>query len=81
MNWRNASVRHAPELVDQMTVTQLMPVVSGVIRVYTTGNWIGKTLNISETSYEFSELTAPSHETLVLFSKGERFAKLTIDLS
>jgi hypothetical protein len=42
-----------------MTVTQLMAFVSSVVRVYTTGGWIGKTLNISETSYELSELTAP----------------------
>ncbi len=28
--------------------------------VYTIDNWIGKTLSISETSYEFSELTAPA---------------------
>jgi hypothetical protein len=78
MNWRNASVRHAPALIDQITVTQLMAFVSSVVRVYTTGNWIGKTLNISETSYEFSELPAPSHGTLVLFSNGERFAKLNM---
>jgi hypothetical protein len=29
-------------------------------------------------SYEFSELTAPSHGTLVLFSNGERFARLNM---
>jgi hypothetical protein len=68
-------MRHAPAPIDQTTVTQLMAFVSSVVRVYTTGNWIGKTLNISETSYEFSELTAASHETLVLLSNGERFAK------
>ena len=69
-------MRHAPALIDQMTVTQLMAFVSSVVRVYTTGSWIGKTLNISETSHEFSEFTVRSHETLVLFSNGERFAKL-----
>ena len=53
-------MRHAPALKDQMTVTQLMAFVSSVVRVYTTDNWIGKTLNISETSYEFSELTDPT---------------------
>jgi hypothetical protein len=60
MNWRNASVRHAPALIDQMTVTQLMAFVSSVVLVYIIGNWIGKTLGISETSYEFGELTAPA---------------------
>jgi hypothetical protein len=78
MNWRNASVRHAPALMDQMTVTQLMAFVSAVVRVYTTGRRIGKTLNISETSYEFSELTVRSHQTLVLLSIGERLRRLTI---
>src|SRR4029453_4038850 len=78
MNWRNASIRHAPAPIDQTTVTQLMAFVSEVVQVYTTGRWIGKTLNISETSYEFSELTTRSHQTLVLLSIGERFAKLTI---
>jgi hypothetical protein len=29
-------------------------------------------------SYEFSELTARNHGTLVLFSNGERFAKLNM---
>jgi len=46
--------------MDQITVTQLMAFVSSDVRVYTTGDWIGKTLSISETSYEFSELTAPA---------------------
>ena len=76
MNWRNASVRHAPALIHQMTVTQLMAFVSLVVRVYITGRRIGKTLNISETSYKFSELTGHGHGTLVLFSNGERFGKL-----
>ena len=44
----------------QTTVTQLITFVSVVVRVYTTARWLGKTLNISETSYEFSELTAPA---------------------
>jgi len=61
-----------------MTVIQLMPFMSSVVRVYTTGNWIGKTLNISETSYEFSELTARSHGTLVLFRNGDHFVKLNM---
>jgi hypothetical protein len=39
--------------IDQMTVTQLMAFVSSVVRVYITGNWTEKTLNISEMSYEF----------------------------
>ena len=73
-------MRHAPALNDQMMVTQFMPFVSAVVRVYTTGGWIGKTLNISETSYELSELTANSYWTLVLFINGESFAKLTIGL-
>ena len=45
MNWRNARVRHAPALIDQMTVTQLMPFVSTIVQIYTIGNGIGKTLN------------------------------------
>jgi hypothetical protein len=55
-----------------------MAFVSSVVRVYITGNWIGKTLNISETSYEFSVFTARRHGTLVLFSSGGRFAKLNM---
>jgi hypothetical protein len=43
-----------------MTAIHLMAFVSSVVRVYTTGSWIGKTLNISEASYEFSELTVPA---------------------
>jgi hypothetical protein len=55
-----------------------MAFVSAVVRVYTTGGWIGKTLNTSETSYELSELTANSYWTLVLFSNGAHFAKLNM---
>ena len=80
MNWRNASVRHAPAPIDQMTVTQLMPFVSIDIQVYTTVRWIGKTLNISEIRCKFRELTVRGYGTLVLFSDGEHLAKLIIAL-
>lgn len=74
-------MREAPAPTDQMTVTQLMPFVLSVVQVYTTGGWIAKTLNISATSYEFSELSVRSHQTLVLLSIGERLRKLTIHLA
>ena len=37
---------------------------------------VGEILNISEMSYEFSELTARTYGTLLLFSNGERCANL-----
>jgi hypothetical protein len=46
----------APAAIDQITVTQLMAFV--VVRVYTTGRWIGKCL-ISQTSYEFGDGSQP----------------------
>jgi hypothetical protein len=76
MNCRNASVRHAPARIGEVTVNQLMSFDSVVVQVCTTGRWIGKTLAISETSFECSQLTARSRWTLVLFSNGEPFAKL-----
>jgi len=76
MNCRNASVRHAPTRIDGTTVNQLNSFDSLVVQVYTTSRWIGKTLAISETSFECSHLTARSHWTLVLFSNGAGFAKL-----
>jgi hypothetical protein len=74
MNCRNASLRHAPARIGEVTVNQLMSF--GSVQVYTTGRWIGKTLAISETSFECSQLTGRSRWTLVPFSNGEPFAKL-----
>jgi len=56
-------VRHAPARIGEVTVNQLMSF--GSVQVYTTGRWIGKTLDISETSFECSQLTARSRWTLV----------------
>jgi len=55
MNWRNASLRHAPARIGEVTVNQLMSF--GSVQVYTTGRWIEKRL-ISQISYEFSDLLA-----------------------